>query len=856
MPSSEDTPLMQQYWAIKSQHPDILLFFRMGDFYELFYDDAQKAANLLAITLTARGKSRGDPIPMCGVPFHAVDRYLRTLVDMGESVAICEQIGDPSTNQIVAREVTRIVTPGTLTEESLLDEKSDSVLMAVNGRTEANSLIGLAWLNLSNGELTVAEAEDASHLATYIERVQPNEILVSETSKQELPNAAATEIDPLKFEPSLAGRVLQDHFQTQDLSGFGINEQSEVIGSAGALLDYAKRACQQNLDFLSSIKWERSDEYIQIDAQSLRDLEIVQRLSDGGNHQTLLACMDFTTTPMGARLLKEWLCKPLRQVNEVEQRQDAVASLLERLYMNEVRDTLKPVGDMQRIVSRLALGQPSPRDLHRLSLGLRAFSDTKALIRNCPPTDHFDALLSTDPQHDSFELITAAMPDNPPANIRLGGMIATGFDEALDELRRLRTNASEILQAYEDEQRELTGIQNLKVGFNRVHGYFIEVSKAASVEVPDTYARRQTLKNSERYLTDELHDIENRLVHAEEQERTLERKLWDELVAKLQKETDGLRQIANMLSRLDVFNSFAEYAHRYQLTRPSFTNQSVVRIELGRHPVLDADPSTSFVPNSIELDPLRRMLIITGPNMGGKSTYMRQVALLIVMAYAGAYIPALNSEIGPIDQIFTRIGASDDLAGGRSTFFVEMSETANILHNATANSLVLLDEVGRGTSTYDGLALAFSIAEDLLNRVQAFTLFATHYFEITAIANEQNAAVNVHMEAAQHRTGVAFLHTVQQGATSRSYGIDVAKLAGVLPHVIRKARSRLRNLEQTAQQHESDSLGLFNLPVNDATENDEVLKTLAEINVEELTPKQALDLLYGLVQKLQQDDAT
>lgn len=844
---------MQQYWAIKSQHPNILLFFRMGDFYELFYEDAQRAANLLGITLTARGKRRGQAIPMCGVPFHAVDRYLRTLVDKGESVAICEQIGDPSSNQLVAREVTRIVTPGTLTEETLLDSKSDSVLMAIHADAKEPATFGMAWLNLTTGEFTVAEARDESHLDSFIARIHPNEVLLADTAKLSLNGLATTTIDAFQFDASLAERSLRDHFQLQDLSGFGLTEQPLIVGAAGAVLEYAQSACRQNLEFLSSIKWEKSDDYLQIDAQSLRDLEISQRLSDGDTKQTLLGCMDLTTTPMGARLLKEWLCKPLQSSRAIEERQQSVAAFLDRLCMNEVVSTLKPVGDMQRIVSRLALGLPSPRDVLRLAYGLQSFSDLSEIIRDLVSTNDFEALLAADPLDADRELILSALPENPPANTRAGGMLAEGFNEELDELRRLRTNASDILNEYEQQQREATGIQTLKVGFNRVHGYFIEVSKGLASQVPDGYARRQTLKNSERFLTEELHAIEERLLTAEEKERTLERRLWDELIATLQENANALRRIANILSRIDVLNSFAAYAHRYQLIRPSFTEQSVIRIDMGRHPVLDADPGVSFVPNSIELDPLRRMLIITGPNMGGKSTYMRQVALLIVMAYAGSYIPATKAELGPIDQIFTRIGASDDLAGGRSTFFVEMSETANILHNATERSLVLIDEVGRGTSTYDGLALAFSIAEDLLYRIGAFTLFATHYFEITAIANEQNAANNVHMEAVQHRTGVAFLHTVKQGATSRSYGIDVAKLAGVLPHVIRKARTRLRDLEQTAQQHEDDSLGLFKRPPKDDQEDESVLNELAEINLDNLTPKQALDFLYDFVKRAQQD---
>ena len=847
MPDNEDTPLMKQYWAIKAQHPDILLFFRMGDFYELFYDDAKRASELLEITLTARGQSRGERIPMCGVPFHSVDRYLRTLVEMGESVAICEQVGDVSAKQLVDREVVRIVTPGTLTDDAHLADTEDSVLMAINASNPNGDEFGIAWINLSTSEFNISEADSVQSLEAILARIQPAEILVAEPSKLPITRTSTTQLDPLKFETSLGERSLLQHFQTQDLSGFGLTAKQSVIGAAGAVLDYAKNACRQNLDFLSSIRWDRNESRLQIDAQSLHNLEITKRSIDGSRQGTLVDTMDYTDTPMGGRLLKDWLCSPLRDVNEVDRRQCAVAALLERLAMNALSETLKPVGDMHRIGSRLALGQPTPRDLARLAIGLKAFKEIRDLLSELEPVTEFEALRCVEDLSKCRELIESAIVEDPPPNIRLGGMIASDYNEELGNVRALRTNAADVLQAFENEQRELTGVANLRVGYNRVHGYYVEVPKSAKFDVPDDFVRRQTLKNAERYISPKLRDIEERILNSEEQERVLERQLWDELIALLQKDVGGIREIATLLSRLDVLNSFAHYAHRYQLVRPSFTDGSAIKIEMGRHPVLDVDPSGTFVPNSIELSPLRRMLIVTGPNMGGKSTYMRQVALLVIMAYTGSYIPAVSAEIGPVDQIFTRIGASDDLAGGRSTFFVEMSETANILHNATSNSLVLLDEIGRGTSTYDGLALALSIAEDLLDRVGAFTLFATHYFELTALANEQNAAANVHMTAVQHRGNVAFLHTVEDGATSRSYGIDVAKLAGVLPHVIRKARKRLSELERNAMRPEDDALGLFSGEDQQSPQHDELILQLAEINVDELTPRDALDLLYRLV---------
>ena len=838
---------MRQYWAIKAQHPDILLFYRMGDFYELFYEDAKRAAELLEITLTARGQSRGEPIPMCGVPFHSVDRYLRLLVELGESVAICEQVGDVSSKQLVEREVIRIVTPGTLTEDAHLADSEDSALMAINAVDSNSDSFGIAWINLSSSEFNVAEAESLQSLLATLARIQPAEILVAETIDIPLNGATTTHLDPLKFETSLSERSLLHHFQTQDLSGFGLSGKNAVIGAAGAVLDYAKQACRQDLDFLSSIRWDRNESRLQIDAQSLLNLEIARRSIDGSRQGTLVDTMDYTDTPMGARLLKDWLCSPLRDVKEVDRRQSVVAALLERFTMSSLSAALKPVGDMHRIGSRLALGQPTPRDLARLALGLKAFTEIRELISELEPVSEFEAIACIDDLPACRELIESAIVENPPLNTRLGGMIASKYNDELADVRALRTNAADVLQAFENEQRGNTGVANLKVGYNRVHGYYVEVPKSAIFDIPDDYVRRQTLKNAERYISPELRDIEERILNSEEQERILERQLWEELVSKLQKDVSGIREIAAALSRLDVLNAFAQYAHRYQLVRPSFTDVSSIRIAMGRHPVLDVDPGASFVPNSIELTPLRRMLIVTGPNMGGKSTYMRQVALLVIMAYTGSFIPAESAELGPVDQIFTRIGASDDLAGGRSTFFVEMSETANILHNSTSNSLVLLDEIGRGTSTYDGLALALSIAEDLLDRVGAFTLFATHYFELTALANEQNAAANVHMTAVQHRGNVAFLHTVKDGATSRSYGIDVAKLAGVLPHVIRKARKRLTELERTAMRPDDDALGLFAEDDSQTLKQEELLARLIDVNVDELTPRDALDLLYSLV---------
>ena len=839
---------MQQYLDIKAQHTDALLFYRMGDFYELFLDDAQRAAELLNITLTARGSRQGEPIPMCGVPFHAIDRYLRMLVDRGETVAICEQIGDPNASRgPVDRRVTRVVTPGTLTEEALLDEKQTSCLMAINGDSEATARFGVAWLNLSTSEFIVADVPGEQALLALVARIGPTEILVPAEQSTPVTAPQPTELDVMRFEPTLAERELTQHFQVHDLAGLGLTGQSTVIGAAAAVLQYAKNACRQPLDFLTNLRWDQSTEKIQIDAQSLKDLELTQRLRDGTTDGTLADNIDLTVTPMGSRLLCDWLRAPLRDVAMVEQRQNVVQSILDRLSMSEFTDVLKPVGDMHRIVSRLALGNASPRDLRRLALGLHSFTQATELVTRLALPIETDRVSKLDRLGSIQHLIESAIVLNPPATIRDGGMISDGYNDELDEIRQFRRDASSILHAYETELQRRTGIENLRVGYNRVHGYYVEVNKAATFDIPTDFVRRQTLKNAERYITPRLGEIEEQVLTSDERERKLERRLWDELIESLQAHVGDMRKIADELSRLDVLNAFALLSHQRQYVRPSFTKESSIKIEMGRHPVLESDPTLAFVPNSVDLNPLRRMLIVTGPNMGGKSTYMRQVALLVIMAYAGSNIPAERAEIGPVDRIFTRIGASDDLTGGRSTFMVEMSETANILNNATSESLILLDEIGRGTSTYDGLALAISIAEDLLERVSAFTLFATHYFELTALADAQNMASNVHMDAVQHKGQVAFLHTVKDGATSRSYGIDVAKLAGVLPTVIRKARKRMTELENSSLRAENDALGLFhNPPSRSEPDYSEVVANLASLDLDSMTPREALAQLYAL----------
>ena len=845
--------MIQQYLSIKSQYPDTLLFYRMGDFYELFFDDAKKASELLNISLTARGQNEGQPIPMCGVPFFSVDRYLKMLVDQRVPVAMCEQIGDPATSKgPVDRKVTRVITPGTLIEEALLGDYQDSTLLSLNANGQVNTEFGAAWINLSSGTFKVAKTNTLDELETLIGRVNPNEVLIPKGATPPNVGVDFVAVESMQFEHTLAEQTLEQHYGLQDLSSFGLKDQPEVVGAAAAVLNYTKHACQQSLSFLSGIGWESSDQNLQIDGQSLRDLEITQRLRDNSEELTLAAVVDHCSTPMGSRLLRSWLTTPTRNLNEIDQRQNFIEALLERFAMADFADSLKPVGDMHRCITRLALGTATPRDLNRLRIALGAFVVVREQVNALSLVEETDQLNRMTDLSSVRQLIESALVENPPATIRDGGMLRSSYNSELDELRQFRENSTFLLNEYEEQQKIQTGLANLKVGYNRVHGYYLEVSKNAEFDPPDDYIRRQTLKNAERYITSELQEFEEKVLNSSDKEKSLERKLWDDLILQLQGHVAEMRSIAETLSRIDVLTAFAVYAQRQQCVRPTFSEESVLNIEAGRHPVLDIDASLNFVPNSIDLNQLRRMLFITGPNMGGKSTYMRQTALLVILAYAGCYIPATSAEIGPIDRIFTRIGASDDLAGGRSTFLVEMSETANILHNATENSLVLLDEIGRGTSTFDGLALAFAIAEDLLNRVNAFTLFATHYFELTALAHEQNMAANVHLSAVQHRGEVAFLHTIQEGAASQSYGIDVAKLAGVLPHVIRSARKKLQALE-SSQDRAGDELGFFTQQDEEPTTESALLDSVLNIDVDSLTPREALDRLYQLVEQAKSD---
>jgi DNA mismatch repair protein MutS len=848
---AQHTPLMKQFFAAKAEHPDILLFFRMGDFYELFYDDARKAARLLDITLTQRGASAGAPIPMAGVPVHAMEGYLARLVALGESVAICEQIGDPALAKgLVERKVVRIVTPGTVTDEALLQERRDTLLLAISrGRTG----FGLAWADLAGGRFLVSEIGGEDQLAAELARLDPAEVLLPD--EDGWPPFLATlpglrRRPPWGFEADACRRQLLRFFQLHDLTGFGLEDKPLAIGAAGALLAYVEETQKQRLPHLTAIAFESADDGIAINAATRRHLELDSR-TDGRVEHTLLGVLDASISPMGGRLLRRWLNRPLRDRRVLGERHHAVATFIESGAHEPLRERFRGLGDVERILSRVALRSARPRDLSTLRDGLAMLPDLRALLE---PLDspRLQALAAELGEHaDSAALLARAVVPQPPVLLRDGGVIAEGFDAELDELRVLSTNADQFLVDLEARERAATGIATLKVGYNRVHGYFIEISKGQSERAPTHYTRRQTLTGAERYITEELKAFEDKVLSARERSLAREKGLYEELLDALNARLEALKRCAGALSELDVLAAFAERAQALDWSRPELTDAPGLRIERGRHPVVEAVRSEPFEPNDLVLDEDRRMLVITGPNMGGKSTYMRQNALIVLLAHVGSFVPAARAVIGPVDRILTRIGAGDDLARGQSTFMVEMAETSYILHHATANSLVLMDEIGRGTSTYDGLALAEACARHLAFHNRAYTLFATHYFELTALAEAGSGIANVHLDAIEHGDKLVFMHAVKDGPANRSFGLQVAALAGLPRGVVEQARRTLTELEQrgapqaVAQMSPAtldapQQFGLF------APQASPALEALAAIDPDELTPKQALEALYRL----------
>ena len=859
---SNHTPMMQQYLQLKAQHPDILLFYRMGDFYELFYDDAKRAAVLLDISLTKRGASAGEPIPMAGVPYHAVEGYLAKLVALGESVAICEQIGDPAAAKgPVERKVVRIVTPGTVSDEALLPERQDNLVAAIY---EQKGVFALATLDMTSGRFLMTELPSKEAVSAELQRLMPAEILYPEdfAHAQILNNYKGLRRRPVwEFELVTAKTLLNRQFGTQSLEGFGV-EQAEVgLCAAGCVLHYAQETQRTALPHVQSIQLQQNSETVLLDAATRRNLELTQNLA-GGTEATLAAVLDKCVTPMGSRLLKRWIHQPIRDLNKLQKRQDVIATLQESGLIESLQPCLQQVGDMERILARVALRSARPRDLTRLRTALAqipilvnyAQNQTACLAQMMAPLADFSELQS---------LLERAIIDNPPQLIRDGGVIAEGYHAELDEWRQLSAGATQYLEQLEIRERESTGIDTLKIGFNAVHGYYIQISQGQAHKAPIHYVRRQTLKNAERYIIPELKTYEDKVLKAKGASLALEKQLYDALFDAIMPHLAELQLAAMVLAELDVLTNLAERAQTLNYVRPTFSPQRGVQIKGGRHPVVEQMISDPFIANPVYLNAQRHLLIVTGPNMGGKSTYMRQIALICLMAYIGSFVPAESAEIGMLDRIFTRIGASDDLASGRSTFMVEMTEMANILHQATAQSLVLIDEIGRGTSTYDGLSLAWACAEWLAKKTQSLTLFATHYFELTSLPSQLKGVANVHLDAREHNDTIVFMHSVQEGAASKSYGLAVAALAGVPKPVITMAKQRLAHLEEFSvkTRNVNDSLQadlLFAEPISQNSaeisplvevklpEESPLEKALAEIEPDELTPRQALEALYQL----------
>jgi DNA mismatch repair protein MutS len=851
---SEHTPMMQQYLRIKAQHPDVLLFYRMGDFYEMFYEDARRAAQILDIALTQRGASAGAPIPMAGVPVATLDTYLARLVRRGESVAICEQRGDPGKNKgPMEREVVRIVTPGTVTDSALLEERRDNLLVSVYG---SHGRFGLAWLDLSSGRFSVMEVAGLAALDAELERLRPAELLAPDGAQPSQDRCWRLR-PPWHFELDSAARALTEQFQVRDLAGFGCADKPLAIIAAGGLLAYVRETQKSALPHLRSISTEERDEALIMDPATRRNLELDESLA-GAPELTLAGIFDRTATPMGGRTLRRWLHRPLRDHGILRARYQAVSTLLDDARHAALAESLRGIGDLERILARIALRSARPRDLAQLRAALaalpalrRSLDATEAQVRS-PLLAQLAGELSD--HADEHALLARALVDSPPHVLRDGGVICPGYDPELDELRLLGSNTEQFLLDLERRERERTGLSSLKLGFNRVQGFFIEVSRGQAAKVPAEYLRRQTVKSAERFITPELKAFEDKVLGARDRSLAREKELYEGLLDVLIGRLPALQQTTGSIAQVDVLACFAERAATLDCVRPELAEQPMLIIEGGRHPVVEHAGREPFVPNDLRFDESRRMLIITGPNMGGKSTYMRQTALIAILAHAGCFVPAKRAVLGPLDRIFTRIGASDDLAGGRSTFMLEMTETANILNNATDKSLVLMDEVGRGTSTFDGLSLAWACAAFIAAKIRAFTLFATHYFELTSLAGEAPGVVNVHVEAVEHGDKLVFLHSVREGPANQSYGLQVAALAGIPGSVTAQARRYLTELER-----ERDALRTSNSPQTELPlfvaggiaappVPSAALEALRAIDPNALSPREALDLLFRLQQ--------
>jgi len=877
---SQHTPMMQQYLRIKAQNPEVLLFYRMGDFYELFFDDARRAATLLDITLTARGQSAGQPIPMAGIPFHALEGYLAKLVRKGESVAICEQLGDPAKSKgPVERQVVRIVTPGTVTDEALLEERQETLLAAIARDGER---FGLAWLDLAAGRFTVAQAAGNLTLAAELERLKPAELLVAEGSGNETLGRNGTAVrtrPPWYFELASASRLLTDQMGTLDLKGFGADELPLAICAAGALLQYVRDTQKAAVPHIRSLHVEERTDALIIDASTRRNLELDVSLS-GREDATVFALIDKCVTAMGSRELRRWLNRPLTDQAVLRSRYQALGALSDGRRFEGLRDPLRGIGDIERILSRVALRSARPRDLTQLRTSLALLPALRAQLATLDSPLIKQLSDGINEHNDVVELLTASIAVEPNTMVRDGGVVAEGYDADLDELRQISTHTDEFLLELEKRERERTGIAGLKLGFNRVQGFFIEITRKDAERVPKDYIRRQTVKSAERFITPELKGFEDKVLSARDRALAREKEIYEQILTQLTDRLGPMQSTAGSLAALDSIGALAERACSLEWIQPELVAETCLTIEGGRHPVVERFSAAPFVPNDLRLSAGRNMLIITGPNMGGKSTYMRQAALIALLAHIGSYVPADRVVLGPLDRIFTRIGAADDLAGGRSTFMVEMTEAANILHNATPRSLILMDEIGRGTSTFDGLSLAWAIARHIATRLKSFTLFATHYFELTALATEIEGCANVHLDATEHGESIVFLHAVKDGPASRSYGLQVAQLAGVPRDVIGQARQYLEALEAQRDRADTNGGGRRKGPQKElplfatippatpaaassatpgpvaAPEPDELRTALEALDPDELSPKAALDALYKLRKLLERGKST
>ena len=833
----------------------------MGDFYELFFDDAKKASDLLDISLTARGKTGGNAIPMAGVPYHAVENYLAKLVSLGDSVAICEQVGDPATSKgPVERKVVRVITPGTVSDEALLTDRQDNLIVAIVDNqspkaTSSSPAFGLAYLDMASGRFVLTEPQTNEQLQAELQRLSPAELLYSE-SMQDFSlieqRKGLRRRPEWEFDLETATNLLNKQFNTKELTGFGVADKPLGLSAAGCLFQYVKDTQRTALPHIRSIICEAANTGVVLDAATRRNLELTQNLQ-GGFDNTLASILDKSSTPMGSRLLKRWLHFPLRDLTVLNNRQNTVSDIIELDLISAVQPLLKGLGDIERIVSRIALGSARPRDFARLRHALQQLPELQDELCVTKPSYLHILAQQTQPMPQLQALLEHAIVDNPPVLIRDGGVIAPGYNSELDVLRDLSDGATEFLSQLEQREKDRTGIHSLKVGYNKVHGFFIEMSRTAAVDVPDDYIRRQTLKNNERFITEELKQHEHKVLSAQSQFLALEKSLYQELFDKVLPDLAKLQELSQAIAELDVLTTFADRALALNYVKPTLVEQAGISIDAGRHVVVEQMTSDAFIANPVLLTEQRKMLIITGPNMGGKSTYMRQTALIVLLAHVGCFVPADSATIGIVDRIFTRIGASDDLASGRSTFMVEMTETANILHNATDKSLVLLDEIGRGTSTYDGLSLAWACAEMLALKTKAFTLFATHYFELTMLAEQIDSLANVHLDAMEHDDNIVFMHAIQEGAASKSFGLQVAQLAGVPKMVIKRAKQRLSELEQqqtptliSATPLQSNAFEQLTL----APDDHPALATLADTDVNDLSPRQALDLLFAMKEQL------